>query len=164
MLNPLAPTPTTADFRRALGSFSTGIAVATCSLGTGESFGITINSLTSVSLEPLLILFCLGRTTRVYPKFMAADHFAINILAADQEHLARHFAGTMAGDWSTIACLPAATAPAPILQNTLSWMVCQRRDTLPGGDHTIILGEATALGPTRETEPLLYYRGQYRRF
>lgn len=154
--------PDSAAFRRALGSFGTGVAVATCRDAAGQSAGITINSFTSVSLDPLLVLFCLGTTTRVHADFLQAEHFAINILATDQEQHARHFSSPTSGDWKNTPILP--DTAAPILPDCLSWIICRRHAVHPGGDHTIIVGAVTALGPIRDTDPLLYFRGQYRRF
>lgn len=164
MLTPTEAILDSAAFRRSLGSFATGIAVAACHNAVGQPVGITINSFTSVSLDPLLILFCLGRTTRACADFIQAETFAINILAADQEPQARHFASPMSADWGRIATLPTTTAPAPVLQDCLSWIACRRTAIHDGGDHAIIIGTAITLGATRDAAPLLYFRGQYRRF
>ncbi len=164
MHNRPAPGPDTASFRHALGSFGTGVTIATCRDAAGHPVGITINSFTSVSLDPPLVLFCLGRNTRAHAAFLRAEDFAINILAAAQETQARHFSGPESTDWSQIQTLPAPAAGPPLLQNCLSWIVCRRHAVHPGGDHDIFVGAVAALGPPRDTAPLLYFRGQYRLF
>lgn len=147
-------------FRQAIGSFATGVAVATCRTAD-HSCGITVNSLTSVSLDPPLILFCLSNRTRVYPDFMAANQFALNILASGQEHLSRHFSGSHAEDWTGIATLPETDTP-PLLVGCMAWLMCRIHTIHPGGDHAIIVGEVTKLGCEPTAQPLLYFRKQYR--
>lgn len=147
-------------FRQAIGSFATGVAVATCRVAD-RPCGITVNSLTSVSLDPPLVLFCLSNRTRVYPDFMAAGHFALNILAAGQEHLSRHFAGAQAEAWTSIPTLALPDTP-PLLTGCMAWLACRTTAIHPGGDHAIIIGEVTSLGCEPAAQPLLYFRKQYR--
>lgn len=149
-----------AAFRQAIGSFATGVAIATCRANNNPC-GITINSLTSVSLDPPLILFCLSNRTRVYPDFMATNQFALNILASGQEHLSRHFSGTHAEDWTGVTTLPATDTP-PLLVGCMAWLICRIHTIHPGGDHAIIVGEVTKLGCEPTALPLLYFRKQYR--
>lgn len=151
------------DFRHTLGSFATGIAVATCRRADGAPLGVTINSFTSLSLTPPLVLFCLGEQTKFYADFLAAPQFAISILAAGQEHLSRHFAGPNAGDWSGIITHADEQADQPpLLVGSMGWLMCRRHAVHPGGDHAIIVGEVVALGNVPAAAPLLYFRGQYR--
>lgn len=149
-----------AALRQAMGSFATGVAIATCH-AEGRPYGITVNSLTSVSLDPPLMLFCLSNRTRVYPDFMAAGHFALNILAVGQEHLSRHFAGAQSEDWTAISTQSLAMAP-PLLTGCMAWLVCRTQAVHPGGDHAIIIGEITQLGCVPTAQPLLYFRKHYR--
>lgn len=150
-------------FRATLGSFATGVATATCRSTTGAPVGITINSFTSVSLQPPLILFCLSDRTRAYPDFIAAREFAINILAAGQENLSRHFAGSTASDWNDLAQLPDGQAPRPpLLAGCVGWLLCKKHAVHAGGDHAIIVGEVTNLGHNPHAAGLLYFRKQYR--
>ncbi|MEJ0062164.1 MAG: flavin reductase family protein [Alphaproteobacteria bacterium] len=146
-----------------LGHFTTGITVATCRRKDGSPAGVTINSFTSVSLNPALILFCLGHATRVYGDFIAAEQFAISILAEPQEPLARHFSGPNADDWSRIGVPAQSGDGPPVLADSLGWLSCRRHAIHPGGDHAIIVGRVTALGQPHEADPLLYFRSQYRR-
>lgn len=150
-------------YRQTLGNFATGITVVTCRNATGAPLGITINSFTSVSLTPPLVLFCLSDRTRIYESFMATDHFAINILAAGQEHLSRHFSGAHAASWSDIVTQPSTDPHAPpLLTGCMGWLSCRRHAVHAGGDHMIIVGEVMALGHEATAQPLLYFRKQYR--
>ncbi len=149
-------------FRSAMGSFPTGVAVATCRDNAGQPVGITINSLTSVSLTPPLVLFCLTTRARVYPAFAAASTFALNILASGQETESRHFSGLHADDWRSIVLHESSmgTQP-PLLAGCVAWLVCQRMAEHPGGDHTIFVGEVKQLAVQPQAAPLLYFRKQY---
>ncbi|MBP7252486.1 MAG: flavin reductase family protein [Alphaproteobacteria bacterium] len=150
-------------FRTAMGSFPTGVAVATCRDAAGQPVGITINSLTSVSLNPPLVLFCLTTRARVYPAFAAASSFALNILASGQESESRHFSGLHSDDWKSIVLHDSATdAQPPILAGCIAWLVCQKAEQHPGGDHAIFIGEVTQLATQPQAAPLLYFRKQYR--
>lgn len=158
-LSPFEP----ALFRAALGSFPTGIAVATCRDAAGQPVGITINSLTSVSLEPPLVLFCLTTRTRAYPAFAAAGAFALNILASGQETESRHFAGAHAEDWSSIVQHDQSVAGAPpLLGGCVAWLQCATVAEHPGGDHSIFIGRVEQVGVQPQAAPLLYFRKQYR--
>lgn len=146
-----------------MGSFATGITVVTAYDANGEPAGITINSLTSVSLQPPLILFCLEKKAHVYPVFRRAKYFAVNILSEAQENISRYFA-----DYRHHPKPPLLwdkpQANCPILRGTLGWMVCEKTAAYKGGDHTIFLGKTVKLrkrGGARE--PLLYFRGRYRK-
>lgn len=158
-------TPIKADnavFRHMLGSFATGVTVAACRTRDGAPSGITINSFTSLSLTPPLILFCLAHTAKCHADFLRAGQFSINILGADQELIARHFAGREAGDWSRIALMPETGGKPPLLRDCLGWMICRRHAVHAGGDHDIIVGEVLELSSVQNADPLLYFRGQYR--
>ena len=80
------------EYRKALGSFMTGVTVVSAFDKGDAPWGVTANSFTSVSLEPAIVLVCIGKAGRTYPTFVEANHFAINILAADQQEFASHFA------------------------------------------------------------------------
>jgi 3-hydroxy-9,10-secoandrosta-1,3,5(10)-triene-9,17-dione monooxygenase reductase component len=151
------------SFRRWCGGFATGITVVTAKDRTGHPVGITINSLTSVSLEPPLILFCLVRSARAYPIFRKATHFAINILSEGQEYLSRYFADP--GRHAVPDTIwDREKKNCPILRHTLGWMICKRAAIFKGGDHDIITGKTVALHRRSGTlKPLLYFHGRYRK-
>jgi flavin reductase (DIM6/NTAB) family NADH-FMN oxidoreductase RutF len=152
---------TIADFRQTLGNFATGITIITC-LGPKGPVGITVNSFTSVSLEPPLILFCLGKSSKSYAAVSTAQYFNVNILSEEQESLSRHFSGAQAADWSEITCLKGPDDKPPLLAGCLAWLQCRRESVYQGGDHDILLGRVEALGQRRGAKPLLYFHGRYR--
>jgi flavin reductase (DIM6/NTAB) family NADH-FMN oxidoreductase RutF len=152
----------TSEFRRILGHWVSGIAVVAARASTGSPCGLTANAVTSVSLQPPLVLVCIDRTADSHDCIRDAGAFSINVLASDQERLARRFAEwDIATKFEGIAHSPGVTG-APVLDDALAWVECTVRDVLPGGDHTIFIGEVVA-GDAGEGVPLLYYRGGYGR-
>ncbi|MGE3622506.1 MAG: flavin reductase family protein [Bdellovibrionales bacterium] len=151
------------SFRSWFGGFATGVTVMTAKDRKGGIAGITINSLSSVSLDPPLALFCLVRTAHVYPAFRRAPHFAINILGEDQEFLSRYFA-----DPARHAVPPDIwdrnQKGCPVLKHTLGWMICRRSAIHKAGDHDIFVGKTVALHKrSGNLKPLLYFHGRYRK-
>ncbi len=152
------------DFRRAMGNFATGVAVVT-TVRKGRRYGFTVNSLTAVSLEPLLLLVCVDRRGEAHREMESCDAFAVNILAADQQALSEHFASseTSGGErLDGIPCRPGKTG-APLLDGVLAVLECVKVDCVDGGDHSIFVGrvEMGAVG-SKEKGALLYFRGGYR--
>ena len=150
-----------AAFRACFGQFATGVLVATCHPEGGQPIGITINSLSSVSLDPPLALFCLEERSETLAQFLNAGHFALNILAAGQEERSNRFARDHAinGDdpftvWSS---------GAPVFMDALAVADCRLQDVFGGGDHQILLGQVLDVGMREGATPLLYYRGGYGR-
>lgn len=147
------------SYRDTMGMFATGVTVITARAGE-LTRGMTANSLTSVSLDPLLLLVCVDRRAGMAAVIGEAERFAVNILRADQEDISRHFAGRPrpAGDPPL-----AELAHTPVLADSMAAVVCSVERILDGGDHLIVLGRVEALrhgdGPG---DPLLYYRGRYR--
>jgi len=149
-------------FRQTMSCFTTGIAVVTARDAELGAYGLTINSLTSVSLEPPLVLFCLDKSAVLHKAFRQADRFAINILAHDQEKISRHFADRRHNPmpknmWDR------PKQDCPILRATLGWILCKPYAFYKGGDHTIFVGEVIDLHKrTGAKEPLAYFHGRYR--
>ncbi|MCC7428509.1 MAG: flavin reductase family protein [Alphaproteobacteria bacterium] len=159
-------------FRQVLGSFATGIVVVTARDADGLPLGVTVNSFTSVSLHPPLVLFCLDNASTTLAAFKAAGHFAINILREDQQAVSAHFArkgraGDPAGAFGAIAHHIGPHSGAALIENCLGHIECEREALLPGGDHTILLGRVLALSITEAagttSRPLLYFRGRYQK-
>jgi flavin reductase (DIM6/NTAB) family NADH-FMN oxidoreductase RutF len=152
------------EFRRVMGHFATGVTVVTATSGAGEPYGLTANAISSVSLDPTLVLVCVERTADTEPVIREAGAFAINILPEERgEVLARRFAETdRHARFSGVAHRPGSTG-APILDRALAWLDCTVHEVVPGGDHTIFLGKVVA-GDAGEGAPLIYYRGGYGRF
>jgi flavin reductase (DIM6/NTAB) family NADH-FMN oxidoreductase RutF len=146
-----------------MGCFATGITVVTVRNEQSESVGLTINSLTSVSLEPPLVLFCLDRKANLYPVFKKASHFAVNILGDDQQDLSQYFAyyrypAKPKNMWDK------PQAGCPLLRKTLGWMICKTTKIHKAGDHDIFIGEVLKLHKRAgQKHPLLYFHSRYRK-
>lgn len=146
-------------FRAALGRFATGITVITALGADGSDHGMTVSAFSSLSLQPPLVLVCIGHDASMYEVLMEAQHFAVNVLSAGQEALARRFAETGAQRFAGIGYSRGDEGMA-VLNDVLAHVECRRVATHEAGDHTIIVGE-TENAVVREGRPLLYYRGGY---
>ena len=146
-----------------MGRFTTGITVITLFDAEQQRLGITINSFTSVSLDPPLILFCLDKKAQIFPIFSACKAFAVNILAADQGDVSQHFADYR--HHPQPSDLWAGTeGHAPLLAGTLGSITCRKFAEYPGGDHIIFVGEVFDLQHSdAKKDPLVYFRSAYRR-
>jgi len=145
-------------FRQTMGYFASGVTVVTTEYAQ-KLYGVTVSSLTSLSLNPPLILICLDHSLRTLDAVLGRGQFVINILDQRQEHLSRRFA-TREEDKFTGVAWQRGHLELPILDGALAVIECQVFATHPGGDHTIIVGEvlASAIG---DGTPLLYYRRGY---
>ena len=149
------------NFRSALGGFATGICVLGAKREDGALFGMTVNSFTSVSLEPPLILVCLGTYTPRTQEIIKAEHFSISILNEQQRNISQHFAKPGEGlvmdqGWSTGA------NGAPLIDQALASLECDIESTHMAGDHQIVIGQVTKIVSQPEQNPLLYFQGKYR--
>jgi 3-hydroxy-9,10-secoandrosta-1,3,5(10)-triene-9,17-dione monooxygenase reductase component len=149
-----------AALRGVCGSFATGVTVVT-SGPPGRLVGTTVNSFTSVSLQPPLVLFCLHLRSRLFPVVRQAGGFAVNILGREQEALAWAFSGLGGGVPPEV---PHHTyAGLPVLSEGLAFLACQLVREYDGGDHGILLGEVIELGASPGGGgPLVFYRGAMR--
>ncbi|TRZ68512.1 MAG: flavin reductase [Rhodocyclaceae bacterium] len=150
------------DFRNALGSFATGVAVVTAQDGSGELTGLTVNSFASVSLDPPLVLWSLSLFTPALAVFRHCSHYAINVLAADQLELSNHFAKT-GDDQRRFAELQfdRGLGGAPLLRDCCAWFECRNETRHDGGDHLIFVGRVENYR-YEDRPPLLFQGGQYR--
>ncbi len=150
-----------AEFRRVLGHFTTGVTVVASQAEGGPPRGLTANAITSVSLDPPLVLVCVEHTADTHDVIVASQLFAISVLAEDQEALARRFAADEAGKFDGVAYRTEVTG-APVLDVALAWIDCRLWASYDGGDHTIFVGEVVG-GDARDGPPLIYFRGGYGR-
>ena len=148
------------DFRRSLGRFATGVTVVTCQDADGNRLGLTANSFSSVSLEPPLILWNIAKVSRSLDAFLAAEHFGVSVLAADQQALSVRFARSDIDPFDGLECGLSAHA-VPRIDAALAWFECRRYETHDCGDHHIIVGEVIDF-EARDGDPLVFYRSQYR--
>ena len=169
-----APTVDPRAYRNTIGLFASGVTVITARVGE-VVHGMTSNAVTAVALDPTLLLVCIDRRARMHDLIQEAGAFAVNILAADQEELSRHFAGR-AKEGPPPATLRFVYAPpeagdagaddggVPTIAGCVAALRCSVEQVYEGGDHTILLGRVTELRPGLPgTPPLLWFGGRYRR-
>ncbi|MGA8261431.1 MAG: flavin reductase family protein [Arenicellales bacterium] len=149
----------TRELRNALGVFATGVTVVTTRDADGRPRGFTANSFTSVSLEPPLVLVCVAKTIGAAPVFLAAQHFAINILAADQQSVSAAF-GTSAGTRFDAVGHSTGQTGSPVLDGVAAWLECETHNAIEQGDHVILVGRVLDFAYTA-ANPLGYCRGAY---
>lgn len=148
-------------FRGVCGSFATGVTVVTSGTTAAVS-GLTVNSFTSVSLDPPLILVCIQNDSSELPALRRTGAFAVNILAADQEDLCRAYA-----HWRTRRTVEPSVrrgvTGVPILNSALAYLECRVEREVLGGDHVIVIGEVLELNVQRDVAPLTYFRSNFHR-
>lgn len=154
-------------FRAAVSRFVTGITVITTFDGDGEHHGMTANAVTSLSLDPTLLLFCVDRGATMAAVVQTGGAFAVNVLAADQEELSARFADPARGYgevefegvlWRT------GVSGARLLEGTASWLDCGVHDVHDGGDHLIVVGRVLDVGVGGSGDALLYTSRGYDRW
>jgi flavin reductase (DIM6/NTAB) family NADH-FMN oxidoreductase RutF len=156
-------TPTTNEFRLALGQFATGVTVVTAERAPGRVHGMTANSFTSVSLDPLLILICVSHSAQLLPMVQRHKRFGVNILKESQRTVSEYFARTEESAelekrlniryrWTETG--------VPLLENALVNLACTLVDSHVAGDHTIFIAKVSSV-EIYDGEPLLYLRGGY---
>lgn len=148
--------------RDALGCFATGVTVVTCLDDGGRPAGLTVNSFTSVSLEPPLLLVCVGKQAGSAAALTSAGCFAINVLQTGQQPASIRFA-TRDEDRFGATPWSCGEAGAPILEESLGVFECERFALYDGGDHHILVGKVVKASFDASLDPLLYFRGRYRR-
>ncbi|HSW08514.1 flavin reductase family protein [Aquabacterium sp.] len=151
----------TRRLRDALGAYPTGVTIVTTRGPDGRAVGLTVNSFASLSLAPALLLWSLANRSPNRRAFRAASHFAINVLAAGQEALARRFANpALADKFDGVAWQPAPALEVPLLAGTLAHFVCECRDAIEAGDHTLFIGRVEQHMHV-DGEPLVFHAGHF---
>jgi flavin reductase (DIM6/NTAB) family NADH-FMN oxidoreductase RutF len=146
-------------FREVFGRFATGVAVVT-SAGPSGSGGMTANALCSLSLDPLLALVCFANDARTLPIVREARRFGVNVLTSDQEEVAGVFASKLPESEKLDGVPHHVEDGIPIIDGALAWATCELRELIPGGDHTIAIGEVISMG-LGGGRPLVWYGGRY---
>ncbi|HYM30168.1 MAG TPA: flavin reductase family protein [Candidatus Cybelea sp.] len=149
------------DFRDAMGRFATGVCIVTCKDMDGRPWGATVNSFSSVSLDPPLVLFSLDRAANCFTQFSSCRSFAVNVLRVEQVDLSRAFASQTNDKWNGVGYETWDTG-APILAGSLASLECDAVASHDGGDHVIFIGRVRRLSHGASGEPLLYFQGKYR--
>ena len=149
------------EIRNVLGHFATGVTVITTSDKTGKPFGLTVNSFTSLSLNPPLVVVCVDKTVDCYSCFDESKVFAVNILSEDQEELSRRFATKGIEKFAGIQWRMGEHG-LPLLDGVIGTIECKVTRSYEGGDHTIFLGEILS-ATVKGDRPLLFFKGKYHR-
>lgn len=169
MTDDVTTTITPDRFRAALGRFATGVAVLTTAVD-GEPHGMTVNAVSSVSLDPPLVLVCIDRNAAVAGALGRIATFGLSFLSVDQQAIAQWFADadrpSGADQFRGIATI-ADASDAPIIGGVLGWLHCHMWAQYDGGDHVIVVGEVDAVGSVAADErraPLVFFQGNYGTF
>lgn len=153
------PAVTAADLRGFAGSFATGVTVLTTTDGNGQDFGLTMNAVTCVCLEPPLFLACVDKDSATLTALMKSGVFALNILARDQDRISNTFA-SKGNDKFADLDIERGRLGAPLIEGGIATAEFRVRETHEAGDHVIVIGEAvsTRIG---DGAPLVYFRSRY---
>jgi len=151
-------------FRGAMGSLPTGVTVVTAASSDGDMHGLTVNSFSSVSLDPMLVLVCLNETSRGVGLIERTGAFAVNVLSAGQREVSRWFASACRPPgpamFDGVPFEPGVTG-CPVLAGAVASFDCRLRQSHRAGDHLIVLGEVVALVHRPQLEPLVFHAGSY---
>lgn len=148
-----------ARFRQVLGHFPTGVVVV-ASLYDGEPVGMAIGSFFSISLDPALVGFCIDHRSSTWPKVQKTGRFSVNLLAEDQESVARTFASRSDDKFAGLGW-DHSPLGSPRLRDTLGWIDCEIDAVHAAGDHDLVVGRVEDLALTNEGRPLIFFRGGY---
>lgn len=149
------------EFRRALGLYATGVAVVTAATDGGDHIGITVNSFSSVSLEPPLILFSASKRLLSLDKLIQSDNWAVNVLGRDHVEHSRRFATAMGEKWNGID-VAYGIKGSPLLKEAIATFECEPYAQHDGGDHKIMVGRVLRFRGSERAQPLIFFGGEYR--
>jgi 3-hydroxy-9,10-secoandrosta-1,3,5(10)-triene-9,17-dione monooxygenase reductase component len=147
-------------FRHALGHFCTGVTVVAAVGVDGDPIGFACQSFAALSLDPPLVVFCPGKTSRTWPLIEQSGAFCVNVLSHEQRDVSMVFGRSGSDKFAAVDWSPAPSG-APALDGALTWIDCSIESVVDGGDHHIVIGRVTALGDPVNGRPLLFYRGAY---
>jgi flavin reductase (DIM6/NTAB) family NADH-FMN oxidoreductase RutF len=148
-------------FRDAAGSFATGVMVMTCNGGAEGLIGVTMNSFSSVSLDPPLVSFCIADSLTEFETLLKTDVFALNLLNEDQQELSNQFAKTGPGKWRGVTYREGANS-APIIEPNHGVLLCTKHAQYECGDHYIVVARVDEIEIEGNEPPLIFYKGKYR--
>ena len=145
--------------RDAMGHFATGVTVVTALDPNGDFMGMTVNSFSSVSLDPPLILWSIGKGNFGYESYQHAERFCVNVLASDQGDLALRFARAEKDKFQDIA-VRSGLGGVPMIENCRAYFECTRETIYPGGDHVVLIGRVER-SERSSRKPLIFYTGRF---
>jgi len=148
-----------ASLREVMSSYPTGVTIVAARAEEGEPFGLTVNSFTSLSLEPPLVLICIGHGATSHDRLVMSDAFSVNLLSGGQGVVAERFATDPSkGRFDDVAWKPGVLG-APLIDGAMAWLECLRYEVLDGGDHSILIGRVEHALVT-DRDALVYHRGR----
>lgn len=150
----------TADFKAVMASFAASVTVVTTVDPHGTPHALTATAFSSLSQDPPLCLVCVKRGSRAHGPMRVGRRFAVNILAAGQEHVSAHFAASRADKFADVKWTAGPATGCPLLPDALAWVECEVADIFAGGDHDIFVGRLLTTD-VRDGAPLVYFRGRY---
>lgn len=153
-----------ADFRKAMGCFATGVTIITLDLDD-EIHGMTANAFASVSLDPMLVLVCVDHSTRTHAHMHAKKRFGVNVLCENQRAISEYYARPerthQNAEAEAGASFDRTKHGTPMLHGSLAYLECRLHSAQQAGDHTIFIAEVEDV-VVRDGDPLLFFRGKYR--
>jgi 3-hydroxy-9,10-secoandrosta-1,3,5(10)-triene-9,17-dione monooxygenase reductase component len=147
-------------YRDTIGWFATGVTIVTTTGPDGPA-GMTTNAVTSLSLDPLLLLVCFNRGSRTLDAVRSSRRFAVNVLRLADVDLAVVFASKRVAREKFESVTHTEAHGVPVLDTALAWFACELRELVPGGDHEIGIGEVIGMGTGDRSDPLVWFRGRY---
>ncbi len=156
-----SPVLTSDRLRYVLGHFATGVTLVTAH-GADGPVGMAVNSFTSVSLDPPLVLFCPARTSSTWPAIRDAGRFCINVMGSEHAEFTRRFCQRPADRFADIGWADRPSGPA--LDSAVAWIECEVREEHEAGDHTIVVAHVSGIDVADEVDPLVFFRGSYGTF
>lgn len=148
------------SFRRVMSRFPTGVTIVATNDPDGAPIGLTVNAFTSVSLEPPLVLVCIGHTSSSHGRLIEGEGFSVNVLSVSQSAIAVRFASEPSGGRFDEVSWRAGPSGHPLISGAASWMECTLEEVLPGGDHSILVGRAEAFGVGHDP-PMVFCEGAF---
>lgn len=156
--------PSPVSFRELMGQFATGVCIVSVPEPAADPAdgpaGMTVNSLVSISLEPMLIAWAIQNASSQFARYTEAAHFTVSILAEDQHRLARRYAARGNAE-RDLADFARSEAGLPVIAGALGYLECRRWSLYPAGDHTLIFGEVTGIARARPAAPLGFFGGEF---
>ena len=147
-------------YRDTIGRFATGVTIVTTTGRDGPA-GMTTNAVTSLSLDPLLLLVCFDLGSRTLDVVRESRRFAVNVLRAKDVELATVFASKRVAREKFDSVTHTEAHGVPVLDTALAWIACELRELVPAGDHVIGIGEVVGMSGANEGDPLIWFRGRY---
>jgi 3-hydroxy-9,10-secoandrosta-1,3,5(10)-triene-9,17-dione monooxygenase reductase component len=150
------------EFRRVLGHLPTGVTIVTAFTAGGAPTGLSANSVTSVSLDPPLILVCPAKTSTTWPAIRERGRFCVNVMASHHAELCRHFSQRGVDRFAQVSWHDRPAGPG--LDEAIAWLECEVAAEHDAGDHTIVLGAVRRIEAAADGAPLVFFRGRYGTF